>query len=235
MDQQKVHLQISASSAQVPRWGCVTSSGVLADSNDPAHEGHVMGLTDGAIQPGFFGSVTVMGKVYDQGWAWNPGAAIYLNGTVLSETPPGGGFTQRIGWAVTGQSVLVDLASPGSGIPGPAGPKGDTGATGPIGPEGPAGPVGPAGISSGTVVLNFGAFPGATEASVTVADAGIGIGSMVQPFAAIVATADHTADEAYLEEFQAEASAIGAGSFNVLARPRIGKAFGRYQFNYFFV
>lgn len=93
----------------IPRWGCVTSSGELADSGIPAHENHVIGITDGKIEANLFGDVTVSGTLYFLGWNWNPGGPIYLNGTVLSQSPPGAGFVQQVGWALTPQSILVNV------------------------------------------------------------------------------------------------------------------------------
>lgn len=105
------------------------------------------------------------------------------------------------------------------------GPKGDTGDPGPTGPAG-------AGVAGGVVLVDFGTFPGATEKQVTVSDAGVTAGSRIQAWPDTVATADHTADEVYLEEFNVQAFGPGAGTFLLLARPRVGLSFGRYQFNY---
>lgn len=102
---QKVHL---LANADIPRWACVTSTGTVADSNNPAHEHHVLGVTDGSITSGAWGDVTLLGLLYDTGWSWTPGAAIYLNSVGLSMTAPGVGFVQRIGWALTPQSILVN-------------------------------------------------------------------------------------------------------------------------------
>lgn len=129
MQLQKYHLKTAA---QIPQWCCVTASGELANSGTPAHENHVVGVTDGLIESGAWGDVTVSGLLYNLAWSWTPGAALYLNGTALSETPPGAGFTQQIGWALTGQSMIVDVQATG------------VGGTGPPGPPGPAGPAGPA-------------------------------------------------------------------------------------------
>lgn len=129
MQTQKVHFQAAV---LLPRYGCVTSSGELADSNNPAHQGHIIGVTDGRVEATLWGDATVLGTLYEQTWAWTAGSPIYLNSTVLSQTAPGVGFVQQIGWALTGQSILVDLQAVGT--------------TGPVGPAGPAGPPGPASV-----------------------------------------------------------------------------------------
>jgi hypothetical protein len=103
---QKIHIKATA---LIPRWGAVTSSGERADSNNPAHQFHVIGITDGQIESGAWGDVTVVGDVFDVTWTWTSGATIYLNSVGLSETPPGAGFVQIIGWALTPQSILVNI------------------------------------------------------------------------------------------------------------------------------
>lgn len=229
MENRKIHIQVQQA---IPRYSCVTSSGEVADSNQPTHENHVMGITEGAIgytaPKGDWGDVTTSGRIYDQTWSWTPGAALYLNGTVISETAPGVGFVQRIGWAITPTEIVVDFAPVSTGPVGPPGPAG------PVGPAGPPGPTGP-GVTYGTALLDFGAFPGVTEATMNVADAGIQITSIINVWPAIVDTVDHTENEAYLEEFSCESSGVAAGSFNLLSRPRVGLSFGTYQFNYLYV
>lgn len=69
----------------------------------------------------------------------------------------------------------------------------------------------------------------------TVVDAGILVTSIINIWPAVVDTVDHTADEAYLEEFNCDAQDVAAGSFTLLARPRVGLTFGTYQFNYTYV
>ena len=52
---------------------------------------------------------------------------------------------------------------------------------------------------SGQAVVDFGAFPGSSDASVAVAAAGVASGSIVTVSLAAVATADHSADEHWLD------------------------------------
>ncbi len=65
--------------------------------------------------------------------------------------------------------------------------------------------------AQGTATLNFGAFPGASDASVAVAQAAIGTGNLVEAWIWPVATADHTIDEHMVETFQVFAANIVAG------------------------
>lgn len=97
----------------IPRWSAVTASGELADSSNPAHEDHIIGVTDGAIaftaaHP-TYGDVTTGGALFNKDWTWTTGGPIYLNGTTLSQTPPGVGFVQQVGWAMNAQTMLVNV------------------------------------------------------------------------------------------------------------------------------
>jgi hypothetical protein len=65
--------------------------------------------------------------------------------------------------------------------------------------------------TQGTATLDFGAFPGKSDASVAVASAGIGAGSLVEAWLLPAATADHTADEHMLETLKVVAGSIVAG------------------------
>jgi len=56
-------------------------------------------------------------------------------------------------------------------------------------------------MATGTTTIDFGAFPGATDATVAVTgQAAIVAGSLVEAWIRPVATADHTADEHRVEE-----------------------------------
>ena len=86
--------------------------------------------------------------------------------------------------------------------------------------------AGPSSVSAyvpgnqGTAVLNFGAFPGASDASVAVTgQTGIVAGSVVQAWMRPVDTADHLADEHWVETIEVSAGAIVAGTgFTIFGR-----------------
>ena len=66
--------------------------------------------------------------------------------------------------------------------------------------------------TQGTATLNFGAFPGASDASVVITgQAAIVAGSLVEAWLRPVATADHSADEHMLETLKVFAHSIVAG------------------------
>lgn len=67
-------------------------------------------------------------------------------------------------------------------------------------------------MATGTAVLDFGAFPGKSDASVAVTgQAAIVAGSLAEAWIRPVATADHTADEHMLETLKVFAGNIVAG------------------------
>lgn len=66
---------------------------------------------------------------------------------------------------------------------------------------------------SGTATLNFGAFPGVSDASVAVTgQTAIVAGSLVEAWIRPTATADHTADEHMIETLKVFAANIVAGT-----------------------
>ena len=78
--------------------------------------------------------------------------------------------------------------------------------------------------AQGTTTVDFGAFPGSADASVAVAQAGIGAGSLAEAWIWPVATADHTADEHLVEPLKVFAHSIVAGvgfSITVLSDNRL--------------
>lgn len=74
--------------------------------------------------------------------------------------------------------------------------------------------------ASGTTTVNFGAFPGASDASATITgQAAIAAGSRVRAWIEVTATADHTADEHWLETIDVVAGNVAAGTgFTIYAK-----------------
>lgn len=65
--------------------------------------------------------------------------------------------------------------------------------------------------TQGTALLDFGAFPGASDASLAVASAAIGAANLVEAWIFPAATADHSADEHICETLKVFAGAVVAG------------------------
>lgn len=67
-------------------------------------------------------------------------------------------------------------------------------------------------MPSGSAVVNFGAFPGSSQASVAVTGQGsILAGSLVEAWIKLTATADHSADEHMVENYYISAGNVVAG------------------------
>lgn len=96
----------------------------------------------------------------------------------------------------------------------------------------------PSAVNSGSTTLNFGAFPGGQDASVTVTgQTGISSGSIVQAWLSPVATSDHSADEHLMANIKVFAGNISAGvgftiygfNNNQLAEPELAKRMSRFS------
>ena len=75
-------------------------------------------------------------------------------------------------------------------------------------------------VNNGSTTVNFGAFPGTSDASVTIAgQASIGAGSKVKAYIIATATADHSADEHWAETLDVMAGNIVPGTgFTIYAK-----------------
>jgi hypothetical protein len=68
-------------------------------------------------------------------------------------------------------------------------------------------------MAQGTTTINFGAFPGGTDTTVTVTgQAGIGAGSLVEAWIYPTATADHSVDEHWVDPPNVKAGNVVAGT-----------------------
>lgn len=92
-------------------------------------------------------------------------------------------------------------------------------------PSGGGGPI------TGTATVNFGAFPGTSDASIAVTgQTGIVAGSIVNAHKRLVATADHSADEHWVEEWDVEAGNIQTGvGFTIFAKTRNKRLYGQWN------
>ena len=89
--------------------------------------------------------------------------------------------------------------------------------------------------AQGTVVVDFGAFPGQAEARATVTgQAGLLATSLVEAWpSGTDDTADHSSEEHSIEDLDTPVETIVVGTgFDVIARPRIGRCYGQYNVNW---
>lgn len=135
-----------------------------------------------------------------------PSYAIALNAT----TPVPSEGTGATVWSTTTSSALTWNGSNWVSIAGASG-GGSSGA-------------------KGQVSITFGAFPGASDAQVTVSDTGVLSTSSVSASVLPAATADHSVDEHWLEEMDVTAGNIVAGvGFTIYARTRNTRLFGAWN------
>jgi hypothetical protein len=87
----------------------VTVNGAKADSNNLTHRNKVLGMSTTTTLTGFTGNCVTYGEVINPAWTWVIGDILYLNGLVLSTTPPIIGFSQEIAKALTPTIILIDL------------------------------------------------------------------------------------------------------------------------------
>jgi len=85
--------------------------------------------------------------------------------------------------------------------------------------------------TQGHTTVDFGAFPGTAEAQATITGQGsILAASDVEAWIRCESSADHSADEHDIEDFQVAAkSIVVATGFNITVRPRVGPAYGVYN------
>lgn len=85
----------------------VTNNGELADSDNLAHNGRVVGVVKAATFTGAIGLAIIEGTIIDPSWVWAPNTKLFLNGTTLSATAPTTGFSQMLAVARTDMEILI--------------------------------------------------------------------------------------------------------------------------------
>jgi len=95
-----------------PAYSLVTANGLLADSANIAHYGKVIGMTPIFVANGQIAQLLDDDEVTNGAWAWSPGTKLFLNGTVISATPPSSGFSQMVAVARNANIIIVKLGPP---------------------------------------------------------------------------------------------------------------------------
>jgi hypothetical protein len=93
----------------IVKYNLVTTDGLNADSSNVSHFGKLLGLALVNIAPTFVGRVQVYGLLINALWSWSVGDNIFLNGTILSNTPPTTGFLVQIGYADTPTKIIITM------------------------------------------------------------------------------------------------------------------------------
>lgn len=150
-----------------------------------------------------------------------PSASYYLSttpgkGTAIAPSTP---YVVELGVAISNTTLMIRIKTGAAGPAGPTGPavfleaeQGDEGMIGPPGPMGPAGASGGGG-NTGTAIIDFGAFPGTTQASVAVTgQSSILNTSLPQAFIKLTISPDHSADEHMIEGLKITTGNVVAGT-----------------------
>lgn len=88
----------------------ITSQGFIANSNTVSQRNKIIGIANVAVLIGFSGTALGAGVIENIAWTWTTGDKIYLNGTVLSVTPPTTGYLQFIGTATASDKIDIQLS-----------------------------------------------------------------------------------------------------------------------------
>ncbi|HOW46648.1 MAG TPA: hypothetical protein PLB26_03275 [Rubrivivax sp.] len=84
---------------------------VYASADVAAHATLVAGVTTGAAASGAAVTVQRNDVLEHAGWAWTPGAPVFLGlaGALVQTPAPGGVYLKPIGWALTAQRLMLNL------------------------------------------------------------------------------------------------------------------------------
>jgi len=93
----------------VPAFVMVTSTGFRADSTNQAHRGKVVGMTTAAVGIGEVATLSDDDEVTNVGWSWSPGQNVFLNGNIVSASPPSTGFSQKVGMARNANILVLQI------------------------------------------------------------------------------------------------------------------------------
>lgn len=86
--------------------------------------------------------------------------------------------------------------------------------------------------ASGTATLDFGTTGNPVHAQVDVASAGVVAGSLLEAWVRVVATADHSADEARIEPIKVTCEYLSINNFRIYGECTEGSTWGRFTVNW---
>lgn len=96
----------------LPALCLVTAGGEVADSDNPFHFNHVLGILMTPASVDNVAVVVVEGEVTDLTWDWGPNLKLFLNGITLSTTPPATGFSQLVGLTRNSHTIFIRVQIP---------------------------------------------------------------------------------------------------------------------------
>jgi len=84
----------------------------LADKDDIANIGEVLGLTTAVSTTGNPVTIQTGGEISDTSWTWSKGSVFMGDSGELTQTPPTVGVLQKVGTVLTATSILIDIDDP---------------------------------------------------------------------------------------------------------------------------
>lgn len=103
---------VAASPVGATRIVVTDSAGKIehADSSDVADFDNVLGLTLTAAGTGVSAIVLILGPHEDLSFTFTPKQALFFTSAgVLTQTAPSGGFSKKVGWAITATKIFISL------------------------------------------------------------------------------------------------------------------------------
>lgn len=95
----------------LPQFAVATCTGFNANSSNLSHFTKVVGICLKGARRGFRAEVVTDGVVENPAWKFQH-CPVYLNGTILSATPPETGFSQMVGMAQDVGTIMVEIHEP---------------------------------------------------------------------------------------------------------------------------
>jgi hypothetical protein len=99
-------------SVDLPALCLVTAGGEIADSSNPFHFNHVLGILMTPVAVDNVATLVVEGEVTDLTWSWTANQKLFLNGTAISTIPPSTGFSQLVGITRNSHTIFIRLQVP---------------------------------------------------------------------------------------------------------------------------
>jgi hypothetical protein len=96
----------------IPAYTFITITGFKVNSANMAHYGKTVGIVQLATSSGFIAEAVDEGEITNNTWTWSPGAKLFINGTLISATPPASGFSQMVAIARDAHTIIVRLEPP---------------------------------------------------------------------------------------------------------------------------
>lgn len=102
----------TAGGSPISKYDIVTSDGLLANTATAAHRLKILGMAFQDTAAAAIGNAQLFGEIDNPGWTWTPHAAVFLNGTVLSQTAPTSGWSMIVGIAILPTRIIIRFTDP---------------------------------------------------------------------------------------------------------------------------